>query len=223
MLLCISSHESFSSFSSNFTAAYNASVDAPDINNWTPLHTAANSLSVDCLKLLLSEKADPNKVSTPLFESQTPLARVVGSARTYIFGDDEPFSSEEELDTAVRKCVAALIEAKADVDHEDLRGRTLLHLAACAGRSAAIGPLMERGFKVDIVNDKDGNTPLHYACMYDRPLMVEQLLSLGADKKIKNKEGKMPADVASADAALALEGKYVPPIKESRESCCTIV
>jgi ankyrin repeat protein len=47
--------------------------------------------------------------------------------------------------------------------------------------------------------DKDGNTPLHYACIYNRISCVRILLNYNADVNIKNNNGKTPYDICNDD------------------------
>lgn len=45
--------------------------------------------------------------------------------------------------------------------------------------------------------DEDGNTILHYAASTDHYNVAKGLLNHGASKRIRNKEGKAPVDVAT--------------------------
>ena len=54
--------------------------------------------------------------------------------------------------------------------------------------------LVGRGIEINKVNN-DGNTPLHTAVQYSNIESIKTLLELGANKSIKNKQGKTPIDI----------------------------
>ena len=43
-----------------------------------------------------------------------------------------------------------------------------------------------------MVQDDDGNTPLHYAANFDKDENIQTLLAAGADAKVKDNSGKTP-------------------------------
>eukprot|EP01061_Rhynchopus_euleeides_P040108 TRINITY_DN68906_c0_g1_i1.p1 TRINITY_DN68906_c0_g1~~TRINITY_DN68906_c0_g1_i1.p1 ORF type:complete len:182 (+),score=53.94 TRINITY_DN68906_c0_g1_i1:62-547(+) len=43
--------------------------------------------------------------------------------------------------------------------------------------------------------DEDGDTPLHHAALFGKTLFAKTLMQRGADPSMKNREGKMPAQV----------------------------
>ena len=76
-------------------------------------------------------------------------------------------------------------------------GYTQLH-GACSYRgdvTEVLSLLYVRGHKIN-VQDNDGNTPLHLACLYGHSDIVETLMLAGADGTITNDDGKTPAQVA---------------------------
>ena len=200
-----------------------ASVQAPDMGNWTPLHCAANALALSCVKLLISEDAPVDARSSPAYDRQTALMRAAGGVPLDDdIGSDKRFKTQEEVDDATFQVMKALVGAGADIEAEDAKGRSILHLAACAGRLAAIRFALENRFDVNLNNDTDGCTPLHYAAMYDQPLAVLELLGKGAKPDLRNKEGKTPVDVAAPKALLALKGEFQVNV-DNRGDCCTVM
>jgi ankyrin repeat protein len=56
------------------------------------------------------------------------------------------------------------------------------------------------GLKGDVnAVDADGDTPLHDAAKFGHDAVVDALLKAGADKAIRNKEGKSATDLAAAN------------------------
>jgi len=77
--------------------------------------------------------------------------------------------------------------------------RTAAHKAAFFGHANVIDYLAT----LDAINinaiDSDGDTPLHDAARFGHTAVVEALLKAGADKTIKNKEGRLASDLATAN------------------------
>lgn len=64
--------------------------------------------------------------------------------------------------------------------------------------------LIDKGADINAV-DINGNTPLHVASYYDYYYEnIEELISRGADRTIKNKDGKTAFDLAKTDDCKAL-------------------
>ncbi|KAK4043897.1 ankyrin repeat-containing domain protein [Parachaetomium inaequale] len=69
-------------------------------------------------------------------------------------------------------------------------GVTALHAAALKGRADIAEFLLRHNVGNVNAADRDGNTPLHYACrLYDNRAVVEALLSSGADVDARNGRG----------------------------------
>lgn len=71
--------------------------------------------------------------------------------------------------------------------------RTAAHKAAFFGHANVIDYL------ATLNGVYDGDTPLHDAARFGHTTVVEALLKAGADKTIKNKDGKLPSDLATAN------------------------
>ena len=91
------------------------------------------------------------------------------------------------------------------LSESDILGWTGLHHFAKDGRTACVHYALEFDLPMDINRtNADGNTALHLAVINDRSYIVAALLSYGADQKIRNNLGKMPVDLASANANSAI-------------------
>jgi len=82
---------------------------------------------------------------------------------------------------------------------EPFSARTAAHKASFFGHAAVIDYLATLGGVNFIAADADGDTPLHDAAQFGHAKVVAALLKAGADKTIKNKEGKLPSDLAVAN------------------------
>jgi ankyrin repeat protein len=105
--------------------------------------------------------------------------------------------SEKALSQAVTfgylETVRTLIEAGADTGLVDGSGVNLLHWAAITGRPALVPILAAAHVPVNATDDR-GFTPLMYAATIDfgDTNVLQALLKAGADKSIRNYEGRTP-------------------------------
>ena len=93
------------------------------------------------------------------------------------------------------------LECKIDLYSTDTVGNTALHLAAGNGKLAALKKLVESGFKIVSVQNKNQITPLTAAAISGSSNTYNYLISIGANKnelEIKNFMGRTPL-LAAAD------------------------
>lgn len=158
------------------------SIDEPLDSGWTVLLHACNHGKDTMVDYLLKSGAAVNGG----FELFTPLMAVCNSAS---------LDSEKLV-----KCAAALIKRGADIDAMDKYKTTALMIACTKGNEILATLLLEAKCKVDKF-DNDGSTALHYACLYNFPNIVKILLDHGASKKIKDRRGRLPIDIATSKGA----------------------
>ena len=105
--------------------------------------------------------------------------------------------------------VRVLLEAGAQVNVSDAIGGTALHYAAQASSLSIIKLLVANNAEVD-AQDIHGNTPLWKAVFNSRGdhRSVGFLLSVGADRNKKNKNGKTPFDLASSIANFDIKSAF---------------
>jgi ankyrin repeat protein len=91
----------------------------------------------------------------------------------------------------------AFVDAGADVSGAESTGVNLLHWATITNRAEVIPILLAAGVPLDEV-DGFGFTPLMYAVTLDQGETgaLEMLLKTGADRSIKNEEGRTPVQQA---------------------------
>lgn len=109
--------------------------------------------------------------------------------------------------------VKYLVEQGADVNAESGnagRGTALIY-AAAANKYEVAEYLLENGANIDATTPVHNETALVWAVAFGHERMIKMLLEKGADKTIKNKEGKTVEDLAKElgkDLILELLSKY---------------
>lgn len=110
--------------------------------------------------------------------------------------------------TAGTDVIDALIEHGAE-----LRGRQPLQQTACHGRVYIVEHLLDRGVDIDGIPDNEDvyetdvvGTALHTAATYGQKDVVVALLGRGADKGLKNSEGKTALELAEGKGHTDIAG-----------------
>src|ERR1051325_1989765 len=95
--------------------------------------------------------------------------------------------------------VTELIDRGASVNAKDSGLKTPLHFAASEYKPQLVDLLMRSGAEVD-AQDSDGNSPLSDAVFYSkgRGDVIWLLFNRGADKRLKNRHGVSPLDLANS-------------------------
>lgn len=98
-----------------------------------------------------------------------------------------------------------------DINFADGIGNTALHYACAQASVQVIDALLEEEVDVDLRNRLEGNTPLHEACRVEheepRNWIVSELLSAGADPRIRNAAGLTPDATVVGERAQTPLGK----------------
>lgn len=178
--------------------------------NWElwPLHTAAANGRVEILSWLLDIGGDPNQANslgnTPLMQAapgHDPAVKLLCERRADVQRRNANGETALHLAGGWLKCVRILLERGAEVDARDGTGRTPLHCAAVGLGDEAIPLLVNAGASVN-AQDHEGHTPLHNIFFSDefRPDIefptFEALVAAGADRSLRNREGKTAYDLA---------------------------
>jgi ankyrin repeat protein len=109
-----------------------------------------------------------------------------------------------------RKEIEALLKAGEDIHATDKNGVTPLHIAVRFRSPAAVQTLLRHEARVNQACKRSGSTALHRAVtstgapetagkQEEAKQIVAILLRFGADPKVKNKSGKIPADYVRDD------------------------
>jgi ankyrin repeat protein len=104
-----------------------------------------------------------------------------------------------------RKQIEKLLKGGADIHERDKNGVSALHHAVRFRSVAAVLTLLEHGANANQACKRSGGTPLHRAVtstgapatagkQAEAKEIIKALLQFGANPKIKNKNGKTPAD-----------------------------
>jgi len=89
------------------------------------------------------------------------------------------------------QAIAKLLQSKADLDHPDPEGQTLLMEAVLEKRIDLVKLLLDNHANPKIA-DHHGSTALHFAAMEHLPEVVQLLLDKGAVVDAKDKLGNTP-------------------------------
>jgi ankyrin repeat protein len=82
------------------------------------------------------------------------------------------------------------------INEEDSEGYSPLSMAVIKGIKEVVTCLVNNGADVDYKSILDGNTPLHYAVINNKPDLIYILLSKKPNLSIKNKNEQTPLDIA---------------------------
>uniref|UniRef100_A0A6C0CAL1 Uncharacterized protein n=1 Tax=viral metagenome TaxID=1070528 RepID=A0A6C0CAL1_9ZZZZ len=160
------------------------------------------------IKLLMNNKADPNIISKFGAESVFPLWCLVESANIdnikLLLSYPQTNINLQDSDgvTALRKaCSYGLIEIPfllldegADPNIQGSEGYSALMRSVLNGNNATVSVLLLHDDVKLNLQDRNGDTALHHACANDKITSMHLLLKHGADRTIKNNDGKIATE-----------------------------
>lgn len=147
--------------------------DFEDQSGWTPLHIAASIGNLDIIKMLVDAGAS---VKLQTGTGQTVLHL---SVLKNLYESTHYF-----LDQGASARVA------------DKKGQTPLFRAASNGYTRLVKLLCEQGKSALNTKDIFGWTPMHHALAEGHADTALELVRLGADPEVEDRDGKKPKDVA---------------------------
>lgn len=178
-------------------------VNFCDEKGLSPLHYAARSHHVDCVKLLIKHGADIQatcKGRTPLFEAVESEDLLITKALIDAGAPVNPATGQcsviHEAASVHNVSLMQLLEqAGAKLDRLDSDNCNPLHIACENENEELIDFLLQKNNDVNQKNC-DGDTPLHFACFDDNPEIVKKLIQAGADINAENELHETPLYVA---------------------------
>ena len=166
-----------------------ADANAKNKNGETLLHRAVGEGHLVVVKLLLEKGADIHAKDS---SDSTPLHMRVGRRmrESIVFG--APLHAVKEYkEEEYMEVVKLLLEKGANVNVQDIHGRTPLYWAAQNGYTEIVKLLLEKGADVN-ARDNDGNTPLHWAVGACDLEIVKLLLEKGANENHQDNNSITP-------------------------------
>ena len=97
-----------------------------------------------------------------------------------------------------------LLDNYANVNSKDKDGMTPLHYACLNNHADIVYMLLNKKFNQKGVTialnetNSNGNTPLHIAASKNNFVIIDKLITVGANTTIKNHDGKIPRDLTSS-------------------------
>lgn len=209
-------------------------VDTETENGWTPLHFAARGGHTAVMMVLLAVGVDAGNETA---NGEAPLDFAVQEGHTdvikYLFEkilvnasvhiDEIPeltlwniaaLKRHADMDALVKDGVVdALVKIGENPNAGNMKGMTLLHLAAWNGHATMFLALLKAGADMNVMipvsgetpletakkrghlaalinaKDKDGQTPLYLAMQREDSAVIAALFSAGVDLKATNKDG----------------------------------
>lgn len=195
--------------------AKGAQINERDLSGSTALYRAAEGERQATLALLLDKGADPN---LPGQSGVTPLAAAAFRGNDRIVEQllshgSDPRSADTTGKTAITYAAARgfadIVQRLLDagVDPKERYGHGLTALIWAAGHDdevgaqasqAVIGLLLDHGAGIDAADDR-GRTALMTAAELGHAEAIETLLARGADRTLRDMDGKTALDLATND------------------------
>ncbi|XP_025198184.1 ankyrin repeat, SAM and basic leucine zipper domain-containing protein 1-like [Melanaphis sacchari] len=157
-------------------------------NSWTALMNAAFNGSLDAVKFLLQNGADP----LIDYDSHNVIMCLCNCIRV-----------SDELD--LLNCVKLLVNFdEIDINSKDRTGLTALMYACSNGWLKLVEFLVNHGADMELRNYQFGETALFFAVRYNHVHIVKYLLSKGADKDVTNKKRQTVYEIAKNKNMVAI-------------------
>lgn len=117
--------------------------------------------------------------------------------------------------------IASLLNArmpKVNVNLAKASGYNALFYSINLPQTTILEALLRRGANPNtalLAEDSKGNTPLHFACLFEKPKHAMLLLEYGADPLAVNVHGQTPLELLPTDAVTTMKMKLARAFKDS--------
>lgn len=178
-------------------------IDSPvDNNGNTLLMLAANKGMLSIVQMLHDKGADINKTNSKgqtalniaklksqnnVIQYLSPLVHTPKTFSTDLIKN--LFKSLNDKDYTEKEFIAEIDKIPEEQLNTISSGKTLLMILSEKGWNKAVKQLIEKGIKIDIINDSNGNSALLYAAKNGNNDVVNTLIEAGADINRKNTKG----------------------------------
>lgn len=143
---------------------HGADVLAVDNDGWTPLHHAALQGHCDCVEALVGwVAAQEGEEGAPSLCDVLNAVDEDGGTPLHAALHVRNYTAVPEHVDHLRRVIAVLIAAGADLNKADFNGWAPLHVAVQTGHVALVEELMASGAD-DMAEDAEGKLPIDYAC-----------------------------------------------------------
>ena len=177
-----------------------------------PIHSAIIHNQINKLNNILSNSDNITEILSTLGNSgKTPLLLAVSFNNHFIIKEllkykkDLILDVDKFLDTCLHvaikcnvnlECITELLEAGANVNAQNMRLATPLHLVAMRGDVKTGKELIKYGAKINM-KDIEGNTPLHHASYRGELDFIKLLLDNNVNPFILNNNKVQPIEISS--------------------------
>ncbi|CAH8291094.1 unnamed protein product, partial [Schistosoma turkestanicum] len=192
-----------------------ADLETVDASGWTMLHAASYHGRLGCVQVLLkwdlriedTDKAGNNAAHLAAMEGHLPVLQcLMSQVKTPLYILGTPNDHGETAEALAKRFLKHDVETyinKIKTEQTFHRGPEYsealafpAHAAAYSGDLTQLRVLIESGtVKID-ERDEQGATPLHKAAGQGHLKIIQWLRENGADPKLRNTLGELPADVA---------------------------
>ena len=183
--------------------AHGADAGQRGVNDYTPLHAAAERGDLRAVEILLAHGADPDAV-TRIDEMETPLELAVMAGRRAAADRLKPLTTRPDWERAAKSgdliTLRRMLRAGYDIDKADGFGQTALMRAAHAGHRDTVEWLIAQGANLNHTA-KFRLSALMLAVVAGHPQIARLLADAGADTAMLGSgapgfDGKAAADLA---------------------------
>ena len=88
-----------------------------------------------------------------------------------------------------------LLSSGANVNHQDIFGRSPLHVAAAVDYASMVECIVQNGGDIHIKTKGEEQTPIHYAAKNDAVNSLQMLLGYGANIDSRDSRNRTPLQV----------------------------